>query len=122
MSSHLLTVVQPTMTQVAAQRYDSKGYFHLVYAQNGMLASEQELAIQVGISILKQGSNAIDAVVAVSLALAVVLPNAGNIGGGDFMMLHDAKSSKNITVGFREVVPMKAVSNMYLDEQGNCSK
>ncbi|MFZ7233574.1 gamma-glutamyltransferase [Avibacterium avium] len=105
---------------LAAQRYDqSKDIFHPVYAKNGMVATEQHLATQVGLDILRQGGNAIDAAVAVGFALAVVLPNAGNIGGGGFMVLHDAKSGENITIDFREMAPQKAHRDMYLDEKGD---
>ncbi|MDG6453266.1 gamma-glutamyltransferase [Glaesserella parasuis] len=120
LSTELLANTQPTMTQIAAQRYDSsKDIFHPVYAKHGMVASEQELATQIGVDILKQGGNAVDAAVAVGFALAVVLPNAGNIGGGGFMVLHDAKSGENFTVDFREMAPIKATRDMYLDEKGN---
>ena len=70
-----------------------------------MVATEQELATQIGVDILKAGGNAVDAAVAVGFALAVALPNAGNIGGGGFMMVHDARSGKDIALDFREVVP-----------------
>ncbi|WP_412164037.1 gamma-glutamyltransferase [Glaesserella parasuis] len=120
LSTELLANTQPTMTQIAAQRYDSsKDIFHPVYAKHGMVASEQELATQIGVDILKQGGNAVDAAVAVGFALAVVLPNAGNIGGGGFMVLHDAKSGENFTVDFREMAPIKATRDMYLDDKGN---
>ncbi|WP_432240843.1 gamma-glutamyltransferase [Herbaspirillum robiniae] len=90
-----------------------------VYAKNGMVATEQELATKVGVDILKKGGNAIDASVAVGFALAVVLPNAGNIGGGGFMMIHDAKTGKNVALDFREMAPQRATRNMYLDDKGN---
>ncbi|MFL9923142.1 gamma-glutamyltransferase [Herbaspirillum lusitanum] len=90
-----------------------------VYAKNGMVASEQELATQVGVDILRRGGNAVDAGVAVGFALAVVLPNAGNIGGGGFMMIHDAKTGKNVALDFREMAPQRATRNMYLDDKGN---
>ncbi|MGQ9445099.1 gamma-glutamyltransferase [[Pasteurella] aerogenes] len=119
-SLDLLANTQPTVTQLAAQRYDSsKDIFHPVFGKQGMVASEQELATQVGVEILQQGGNAVDAAVAVGFALAVVLPNAGNIGGGGFMVLHDGKSGENFTVDFREMAPSKASRDMYLDEQGN---
>ena len=109
-----------TSTAAAAQRYDSgNDIFQPVYAKQGMVATEQELASQVGAAILKQGGNAVDAAVGVAFALAVVLPNAGNIGGGGFMVLHDAKSGQNFTVDFRETAPLKASKDMYLDEKGN---
>ncbi len=118
--SPLSFALSPTSaTEQAAARYDSSNdIFHPVYAKNGMVATEQELATQVGLDILKQGGNAIDAAVAVGFALAVVLPNAGNIGGGGFMVLHDAKSGKNIALDFREMAPINAKKDMYLDAKG----
>lgn len=108
-----------SLVQQAAARYDSsKDIFHPIYATQGMVASEQELATQIGVDILQQGGNAVDAAVAVGFALAVVLPNAGNIGGGGFMVLHDAKTGENITIDFRETAPLKASKNMYLDDNG----
>ena len=90
-----------------------------VHSQHGMVATEQELATKVGVDILKKGGNAVDAGVAVGFALAVVLPNAGNIGGGGFMMIHDAKTGKNVALDFREMAPQRATRNMYLDDKGN---
>lgn len=92
--------------------------FHPVSAKNGMVASEQRLATEIGLEILKKGGNAVDAAVAVGFALAVALPNAGNIGGGGFMMVHDAKSGKTIALDFREMAPSKAGRDMYLDDKG----
>lgn len=107
-------------TQLAATRYDSSNdIFQPVYGKHGMVASEQAIASQVGLDILKQGGNAIDAAVAVGFALAVVLPNAGNIGGGGFMVLHDEKTKKDIALDFREIAPIRASRDMYLDKQGN---
>ena len=104
----------------ALTRYDYENdIFHPIHATHGMVASEQVLATQVGLDILKRGGNAIDAAVGVGFALAVVLPNAGNIGGGGFMVLHDAKTGKDFTLDFREMAPQKASRNMYLDEKGN---
>nr|WP_235972319.1 gamma-glutamyltransferase [Spirabiliibacterium falconis] len=110
----------PSQTQQASIRYDQDmDIFHPIYAQHGMVATEQALATQVGLDILKQGGNAVDAAVGVGFALAVVLPNAGNLGGGGFMVLHDSKSGENIALDFREVAPAKANRDMYLDEKGN---
>lgn len=110
----------PSATALAAARYDSeKDIFHPIYAKNGMVASEQGLASEVGAQILRQGGNAVDAAVAVGFALAVVLPNAGNIGGGGFMVLHDTKSGANYAIDFRETAPLKADRNMFLDKDGN---
>ncbi len=106
--------------QAAAKAYDHDlDIFHPVIARNGMVASEQELASQIGLNVLKAGGNAVDAAVAMGFALAVALPNAGNLGGGGFMMLHDAKSGKDVALDFREIAPIKATRNMYLDANGN---
>lgn len=118
--SKLLPQSATNASQLAANRYDSSNdIFYPVYGKNGMVASEQGLATQVGLDILKQGGNAIDAAVAVGFALAVVLPNAGNIGGGGFMVLHDDKTGKDVAIDFREIAPAKASRDMYLDNQGN---
>ena len=118
--SQLLPKPATNASQLAANRYDSSNdIFHPVYGKNGMVASEQGLATQVGLDILKQGGNAIDAAVAAGFALAVVLPNAGNIGGGGFMVLHDDKTGKDVAIDFREIAPAKASRDMYLDNQGN---
>jgi len=110
---------QPGAAQAAAAAYDfDMDIFHPVVASNGMVASEQELASRIGLDILKSGGNAVDAAVAMGFALAVALPNAGNIGGGGFMMVHDAKSGKSVALDFREVAPAKATRDMYLDAQG----
>jgi gamma-glutamyltranspeptidase/glutathione hydrolase len=89
-----------------------------VKAKNGIVSSEQGLASQVGLDVLKRGGNAVDAAVAVGFALAVVLPHAGNIGGGGFMLIHDAKSGKDIALDFRELAPALAHRDMFLDSSG----
>lgn len=112
-------VSENATTQAAAQRYDSRNdIFQPVYAKHGMVATEQALASQVGLDILKQGGNAVDAAVAVGFALAVVLPNAGNLGGGGFMVLHDGETGQNVALDFREIAAARAHRDMYLDAQG----
>jgi gamma-glutamyltranspeptidase/glutathione hydrolase len=101
-------------------RYDLRDeIFHPVHARHGMVASESGLASAVGVKVLEQGGNAVDAAVATAFALAVTLPNAGNIGGGGFMMLHDAKSGRDTAIDFRETAPAAATRDMYLDAAGN---
>lgn len=113
-------VQQTAAAQAASAAYDfDMDVFHPVVAQNGIVATEQALASQVGLDILKSGGNAVDAAVGIGFALAVALPNAGNLGGGGFMVVHDAKTGKNVALDFREVAPSKATRNMYLDAQGN---
>ena len=112
-------VSENATNQAAAQRYDSRNdIFQPVYAKHGMVATEQALASQVGLDILKQGGNAVDAAVAVGFALAVVLPNAGNLGGGGFMVLHDGETGQNVALDFREIAAARAHRDMYLDAQG----
>ncbi|RZK82211.1 MAG: gamma-glutamyltransferase [Pedobacter sp.] len=86
--------------------------------RNGMVVSANPLATEVGIGILKKGGNAVDAAVAVQFALAVVYPNAGNIGGGGFMVYRSTKGETN-TLDFREKAPAGANREMYLDGKGN---
>jgi gamma-glutamyltranspeptidase/glutathione hydrolase len=78
--------------------------FHPVVGHKGMVATEQELASRSAWT-LKSGGNAVDAAVAIGFALAVALPNAGNVGGGGFMMVHDAKTGKSVALDFREIAP-----------------
>lgn len=111
---------QTAAAQAASAAYDyTLGVFHPVIAQHGMVATEQELASKIGLDILKAGGNAVDAAVGVGFALAVVLPNAGNLGGGGFMMAHDGRSGANFALDFREMAPQGASRDMYLDANGN---
>ena len=82
------------------------------------VVSAHPLASNAGLQMIKQGGNAIDAVIATQLALAVVYPGAGNIGGGGFMVAH-LKNGKNIALDYRETAPGKAFKDMYLDSAGN---
>ncbi|WP_445385792.1 gamma-glutamyltransferase [Robiginitalea sp. IMCC44478] len=91
------------------------------YARNGMVVSSSKIASEVGIEILKKGGNAIDASVATAFALAVTHPTAGNIGGGGFLVYMDS-SGTTTTIDFREKAPIKATSDMFLDEAGNLPK
>lgn len=85
--------------------------------KNGVVSSAEVHASEAGINILKQGGNAVDAAVAVQFALAVTYPQAGNIGGGGFMVLHQADGTVN-TLDFREKAPQRSSRDMYLDENG----
>jgi gamma-glutamyltranspeptidase/glutathione hydrolase len=82
-----------------------------------MVVSASQTASQVGVEIMKAGGNAIDAAVATGFALAVTYPQAGNIGGGGFLVAHFA-DGRNITIDFRETAPAAAHRDMYLDENG----
>lgn len=86
-------------------------------ASKAMVVSANPLATKVGVEILRQGGNAIDAAIAVQFALAVVYPGAGNIGGGGFMVIR-TKDGETATLDFREMAPQAAHRDLYLDEQG----
>jgi gamma-glutamyltranspeptidase/glutathione hydrolase len=89
-----------------------------VSGKKGIVVTTQHEASQVGLQILSQGGNAVDAAVAIGYALAVTDPCCGNLGGGGFMLIRQAEG-KNIFINFREKAPLAANANMYLDENGN---
>ncbi|QUV86107.1 gamma-glutamyltransferase [Chloracidobacterium aggregatum] len=89
-----------------------------VRARRAMVASSSSFASQVGVKILQEGGNAVDAAVAVGLALAVTFPVAGNIGGGGFMLIRMA-DGRTTAIDYRETAPARASRNMYLDANGN---
>ncbi len=89
-----------------------------VRAKNGMVVSPSAIATDIGVEILKNGGNAVDASVAVGFALAVCYPSAGNIGGGGFLVLH-LNDGKSTTIDFRERAPLSVNKDIYLDEEGN---
>ncbi|MDY0073453.1 MAG: gamma-glutamyltransferase [Thauera sp.] len=114
-----LVPVMPAASVVAARHYDASfDVFHPVRARQGMVASEHRLASALGLQILQQGGNAVDAAVAVGFALAVVLPNAGNLGGGGFMLFHDAGQGRSHALDFREMAPAAAHRDLFVDAQG----
>ena len=88
----------------------------------GMVVSQRKIASQVGADILAKGGNAVDAAVATGLALAVVLPRAGNLGGGGFMMVYLKDLNKTIAIDYRERAPAAAHRDLFLDEEGNYDK
>lgn len=88
-----------------------------VRARKAMVVAQEPIATDVGVAILKRGGNAYDAAVAVSFALAVTYPTAGNIGGGGFALLRTAAGETNF-IDFREKAPGKASRDMYLDAEG----
>jgi len=92
---------------------------HPVLDRDGMVASQNALASEVGARILADGGNAVDAAVGVGFALAVTLPRAGNIGGGGFMIVYDAANRSAVAIDYRETAPPGASRDMFLDADGN---
>lgn len=87
------------------------------FAQSGMVASEEARATEIGAEILRQGGNAVDAAVAVGFALAVTLPESGNLGGGGFMVIRLA-DGRAVAIDYRETAPAAATRDMFLNEKG----
>ena len=87
-------------------------------SSDGVVVTQHYLATEIGENILAQGGNAYDAAIAVGFALAVVLPRAGNIGGGGFMVIYDEDSNETYAIDYREKAPAASFRDMYLDENG----
>ncbi len=88
------------------------------YAKHAMVASQHPIASKIGVDVLKKGGNAVDAAIAVGLALAVVYPEAGNIGGGGFMLIRKPKG-ETATIDYREMAPAAAHRDIFVDTDGN---
>ena len=118
------TVAQAATTAKPSQQaiYSQMALHHPVWARDGMVASQEALATQIGVDILAKGGNAIDAAVAVGYALAVTLPRAGNLGGGGFMMIYLSDKQQMIALDYREMAPKLAHRDMFLDDMGNPDK
>ncbi len=110
-------------THQANRLYDlSDRIFHPVHATGGIVSSEHALASRAGADMLERGGNAVDAAVATALALAVVLPNAGNLGGGGFMLIRRSADTETLAIDFRETAPKGATRDMFLDPTGEVVK
>ena len=87
-------------------------------AKNGMIVSGEKIATEIGLQVLKDGGNAIDAAVTIGFVLSVTFPQAGNIGGGGFMLIYSAKDQQVVAIDYREKAPAKASKDMFLNQQG----
>jgi gamma-glutamyltranspeptidase/glutathione hydrolase len=96
--------------------------FQPVIGGHGMAAAQEKIAAQVGADILKAGGNAVDAAVAIGFALAVTHPQAGNLGGGGFMLIALSGGKKLTAIDYRETAPAAASRDMFLDENGNVDR
>ena len=92
-----------------------------VRGKNAMVASQHEIASKIGVDVMKRGGNAVDAAIAVAFALAVVYPEAGNLGGGGFMLIR-FRDGKTTAIDYREMAPALANRNVYLDATGKLIK
>lgn len=98
--------------------YSSRDGFVPVVGRYGMVSVRETIAAKVGADILRKGGNAIDAGAAIGFALAVTYPQAGNIGGGGFMIIHKASENKTVALDYREMSTAKARHDLYVDEDG----
>jgi gamma-glutamyltranspeptidase / glutathione hydrolase len=98
--------------------YSDRDLVHPVYGQSGMVATQEATATRIGLEVLQDGGNAVDAAATVAFALAVTLPRAGNLGGGGFMVVHDAESGETVAIDYREKSGANAFRDMFLDEAG----
>jgi gamma-glutamyltranspeptidase / glutathione hydrolase len=98
--------------------YSERDLVHPVYGRSGMVATQEASATRIGLEVLQAGGNAVDAAVTVAFALAVSLPRAGNLGGGGFMVVHDAASGDTVAIDYREKAGAKAFRGMFLDAAG----
>lgn len=89
-----------------------------VRGKHAMVASQHELASRIGVEVMKKGGNAVDAAIAVGIALAVVYPEAGNLGGGGFMLMR-FKDGRATSIDYREMAPAAAHRDIYIDKDGN---
>ncbi len=89
-----------------------------VLARNGMVTAQEKRAAQVGVDIMRKGGNAVDAAVAVGFAMAVTHPQAGNLGGGGFMLIHRADRNETVAIDYRETAPQAITRDSFLDANG----
>jgi gamma-glutamyltranspeptidase/glutathione hydrolase len=118
----VLTIISITCSYAFADNspfLNKDSRFHPVISQRGMVVAQEAIASRVGADILAAGGNAIDAAVATGFALAVTLPRAGNLGGGGFMLVYLVEQKTTIAIDYREMAPMAAHRDMFLDKKGD---
>ncbi|MBK1876949.1 gamma-glutamyltransferase [Pelagicoccus mobilis] len=102
--------------------YNSLSTSHPESGLNGMVSSREKLASEAALQVLKDGGNAIDAAVTLGFAMAVTTPQAGNLGGGGFMLIHSADTDTTVAIDYREKAPKAAHRDLFLDEKGEVDK
>jgi gamma-glutamyltranspeptidase/glutathione hydrolase len=118
----LFSTCKPSQKNTAGLSFDPYHYTvtKKVEAENGAVVSAHPLASKAGVSILKMGGNAVDAAIATQLALAVVYPNAGNLGGGGFMVAR-LGNGETVSLDYREMAPGAAHRDMYIEADGKAN-
>ncbi len=107
-----------SVSLIAYQQPTSAAFVQPLRSKRAMVVSAHPLASEAGLEMLRKGGNAVDAAVATAFAISVVEPFSAGIGGGGFLLLHQAKTGEIKALDFRERAPLKATRNMYLDAQG----
>ena len=122
LKSCMLVFVCVQVSLLAAQTpiIDRNVRFHPVSVESnrGLVVAQESIAASVGADVLAKGGNAVDAAVATGFALAVTFPQAGNIGGGGFMLVHLAATGETLALDYREMAPAGSTADMFLDDQG----
>ena len=107
-----------TLVLISIPSQSIAAYAQSDVSSDGVVVTQHYLATEIGENILAQGGNGYDAAIAVGFALAVVLPRAGNIGGGGFMVIYDKEANDTYAIDYREKAPAASYRDMYLDENG----
>jgi len=105
--------------QANAQIFRQSAISHPEIGYQGMVSSQDTFSTKAAADVLAEGGNAIDAAVTAGFTMAVTLPRAGNIGGGGFMLIHDAETNQQTAIDYREQASSKAHRDMFLDSDGN---
>ena len=113
-----LLIVAPAALAQQSPIYGERDLVHPVYGKSGMVATQEAEASRIGLEVLQNGGNAVDAAATVAFALAVTLPSAGNLGGGGFMLVHDAEKGETVAIDYREKAGGRASRDIFLDEAG----
>src|SRR4051794_20247359 len=106
-------LLAPASVPAQSQRPDQT-----TLAQHGVVVAQEARAAAIGRDVLERGGNAVDAAVAVGFALAVTHPQAGNLGGGGFMVVHLADRQDDVTIDYRETAPRSVTAATFLDAKG----